>query len=282
MRRKTGIIIFLLLLMTHSACRAGIQPPQGPDQKGALPAVVLSETLTLRADREETSEALKTLCYGDWVAVTESWDGWAACQVNASGRKGWIPSDFLAVDPSMYLAEEPMHVFAWNGILSPKVAVLAAGEGYPILREDEEWLMLGLRGGAGWIVKTAKDRTPADQLEWVRNMGEIQRAVLKTSKGSVTLLSPEGLRWIRENFSIAQPMVSAGCPFDAQLTLYFEDGTQRTLDIAIDSCRNFRTEDGAVFAYGDGEKLLRETGSTSGIGEAFWALFGMKSNDLIP
>ena len=45
--------------------------------------------------------------------------------------------------------------------------------------------------------------------------------------------------------------------------------------MATDSCRNFRTEDGSCFAYGNGDEALRLYGSTSSIGETFWRLFGL-------
>ena len=48
--------------------------------------------------------------------------------------------------------------------------------------------------------------------------------------------------------------------------------------MATDSCRNFRTADGSSFAYGNGDEALRLYGSTSGIGEAFWRLFGITNN----
>jgi len=48
-----------------------------------------------------------------------------------------------------------------------------------------------------------------------------------------------------------------------------------TLQMATDSCRTFRTADGSFFQYGNGNEALRLYDSTSGIGEAFWLLFGL-------
>ena len=91
------------------------------------------------------------------------------------------------------------------------------------------------------------------------------------------MTDPAGLAWIEENFSIAQPIMSAGCPFDAVLTLYRADGTTETLYMATDGCRNFRTLDGTYFAFGNGDEALRLYDSTSIIGETFWKLFGLST-----
>ena len=112
----------------------------------------------------------------------------------------------------------------------------------------------------------------------IRLISNLDRAELTTPKGTYTLSDQAGLRWIEENFSIAQPIVSAGCPFDATLTLYSTDGRTIVLQMATDSCRNFRTADGSSFAYGNGDEALRLYGSTFGIGEAFWRLFGITNN----
>jgi hypothetical protein len=162
--------------------------------------------------------------------------------------------------------------------MAPKVALLSKGTMLPILKDEGEWLIVSLRGASGWIHKSASDRLPAETVETIRLITNLDRAELTTPRGTYTLSDQAGLRWIEENFSIAQPIVSAGCPFDATLTLYSTDGRTIVLQMATDSCRNFRTEDGSFFAYGNGDEALRLYGSTSGIGEAFWRLFGITNN----
>ena len=159
--------------------------------------------------------------------------------------------------------------------MAPKVALLSKGTMLPILKDEGEWLIVSLRGATGWIYKSASDHLTAETVETIRLISNLDRAELTTPKGTYTLSDQAGLRWIEENFSIAQPIVSAGCPFDATLTLYSTDGRTIVLQMATDSCRNFRTADGSSFAYGNGDEALRLYGSTSGIGEAFWRLFGV-------
>ena len=182
------------------------------------------------------------------------------------------------VNPTWYRTDDTTPVYAWNDTMAPKVALLSKGTVLPILKDEGEWLIVSLRGATGWIYKSASDRLTAETVETIRLISNLDRAELTTPKGTYTLSDQAGLRWIEENFSIAQPIVSAGCPFDATLTLYSTDGRTIVLQMATDSCRNFRTADGSSFAYGNGDEALRLYGSTSGIGEAFWRLFGITNN----
>ncbi len=274
------LLVFAALGSAEPACRAEILPSYGQGQIG-LQAVVLCESLTVRADRSADSASVKTLRYGDTFLVQDSWDGWASCftsdDANA-GQTGWVNSDYILIDPSWYRTDDTTPVFAWNDVMAPKVALLSKGTVLPILKNEGEWLIVSLRGASGWIYKTASDRLPAETADAIRQLANLDRAELTTPRGTYTLSDQAGLRWIEENFSIAQPVLSAGCPFDAALTLYSADGKTIVLQMATDSCRNFRTEDGSFFAYGDGDEALRLYDSTSGIGEAFWHLFGITNN----
>ena len=115
-------------------------------------------------------------------------------------------------------------------------------------------------------------------IEKIRSISNVEKVELSTPKDTYTLSDETGIKWIEENFSIAQPIMSAGCPFDATLTLICKDGSTMTLYVATDSCHTFRTEDGSYFAYGNGDEALRLYGSTSNIGEKFWQLFGITNN----
>lgn len=283
MRKRIWLAILLSMILTFAdveSIHAEILPARGEGQIG-YQAVVLCESLTVRQDRSASSRAVKTLHYGDTFAVQDSWDGWASCftsdDVNA-GQTGWVNSDYIIVNPTWYRTDDATPVYAWNDTMSPKVALLSKGTVLPILKDEGEWLIVSLRGASGWIYKNASDRLPAETVETIRLITNLDRAELTTPKGTYTLSDQAGLRWIEENFSTAQPIVSAGCPFDATLSLYSTDGNTIVLQMATDSCRNFRTEDGSVFAYGNGDEALRLYGSTSSIGETFWRLFGI-TND---
>ena len=283
MRKRIWLAVLLSVILPCAGIariRAEILPAQGEGQIG-YQAVVLCESLTVRQERSASSKAVETLHYGDTFAVQDNWDGWASCFTSDdvdAGQTGWVNSDYIIVNPTWYRTDDTTPVYAWNDTMAPKVALLSKGTVLPILKDEGEWLIVSLRGATGWIYKSASDRLTAETVETIRLISILDRAELTTPKGTYTLSDQAGLRWIEENFSIAQPIVSAGCPFDATLTLYSTDGRTIVLQMATDSCRNFRTADGSSFAYGNGDEALRLYGSTSGIGEAFWRLFGITNN----
>ncbi len=283
MRKRIWLAILLSMVLPFAdiaSVRAEILPAHGEGQIG-YQAVVLCESLTVRQERSTRSKAVETLHYGDTFAVQDSWDGWASCFTSDdvdAGQTGWVNSDYIIVNPTWYRTDDATPVYAWNDTMAPKVALLSKGTVLPILKDEGEWLIVSLRGASGWIYKSASDRLTAETVGTIRHIANLDRAELTTPKGTYTLSDQAGLRWIEENFSIAQPIRSAGCPFDATLTLYSTDGRTIVLQMATDSCRIFRTEDGSFFAYGNGDEALRLYGSTSGIGETFWQLFGITNN----
>ncbi len=280
MRNHIWTVVLLSMILSFgkiASVQAEILPAHGEGQIG-YQAVVLCESLTVRQERSASSKALKTLHYGDTFAVQDSWDGWASCFTSDdvdAGQTGWVNSDYIIVNPTWYRTDDATPVYAWNDTMAPKVALLGKDTILPILKNEGEWLIVSLRGASGWIYKNAADRLTAETVESIQHIANLDRAELTTPKGTYTLSDQTSLKWIEENFSIAQPIVSAGCPFDATLTLYSTDGRTIVLQIATDSCRNFLTEDGSFFAYGNGDEALRLYDSTSSIGETFWRLFGI-------
>ena len=281
MKKYTLLPMVLSIILAFGniiSAQADILPAKGEGQIG-YQAVVLCESLTVRQERSSGSKAVKTLHYGDMFTVQDAWDGWASCFTSDAidaGQIGWVNSDYIIINPTWYWTNETTPVYAWNDTMAPKVALLSEGISLPILKDEGDWLVVSLRGAAGWIYKNAEDRLATGTAEMIGTISDLVRAELTIPKGTSYTLSDEaGLRWIEDNFSIAQPIISAGCPFDATLTLYSADGSIITLHMATDSCRTFRTEDGYCFAYGNGDEALRLYGSTSGIGEKFWSLFGL-------
>lgn len=280
MKNKLILTVVSIILMFGNiiSAQAEILPAHGEGQIG-YQAVVLCESLTVRQERSSGSKAVKTLHYGDTFAVQDAWDGWASCFTSDdidAGQTGWVSSDYIIINPTWYRADKATPVYAWNDTMSPKVALLSKGTTLPILKNEGEWLIVSLRGASGWIYKNAEDCLATGTAEMIGAISDLVRAELTIPKGtSYTLSNEAGLKWIEDNFSIAEPITSTGCPFDATLTLYSADGSMITLHMATDSCRNFRTEDGSFFAYGNGDEALRLYGSTSGIAEMFWSLFGL-------
>ena len=67
------------------------------------------------------------------------------------GPAGWVNADYLAIDPAWYRTEALTPVYAWNERTAPKVALLDTNTLLPILRQEGPWLVVSLRGAAGWI-----------------------------------------------------------------------------------------------------------------------------------
>ena len=155
---KKGLVVFTALATlwcVGTVCSAEIIPPSGPGQIGPT-AVVLCETLTVHQEADVASASVDTLHYGDRMMVVEQKDGWAefirSDDVDAEAE-GWVNADFIAINPAWYRTEAETPVFAWNDTTAPKVAHLSKDTTLPILKDDGEWLVVSLRGAAGWIHK---------------------------------------------------------------------------------------------------------------------------------
>ena len=156
---KTILLIMILLTGILGTAQAEIIPSRGMGQTG-LQASVLCSSLTLREEPDAASKALQTLKYRDLIIVTKQSDGWAFCFLGDSegSASGWVNSDYIAVDPAWYRTEKKTPVYAWNDTAAPKVALLNANtvlldpDTYlPILKDEGDWLLVSLRGAAGWI-----------------------------------------------------------------------------------------------------------------------------------
>lgn len=152
--KKLSTILIMLMVMVFGGmvCFASIIPPEGPGQIG-YSSVVLCDSLSLRQDASFNAPAVQTLHYGDRLIVMDESNGWAHCVLGDAedSPSGWIDADFIAIDPSWYRTENDTPVYAWDDTGAPKVALLDAGTTLPILRDDGDWLIVSLRGAAGWI-----------------------------------------------------------------------------------------------------------------------------------
>ena len=147
------LTIVILLAAGMSAVHAEILPPYGEGQIG-LTSAVLCESLTVRQEPSSSSAAVKTVYYGDLIMVIEQEDGWAKiCTSDAvdAGPDGWVNADYLAIDPAWCRLDASAPVYAWNDTAAPKVAYLSAGTMLPVLKDEGSWVLVSLRGAAGWI-----------------------------------------------------------------------------------------------------------------------------------
>ena len=149
----------LLMLGCMGIGQAEILPPGGEGQIG-LQSAVLCDSLTLRERPSSSSKAIQTLHYRDLIIVTKQENGWAYCFLGDSedAASGWVNADYIVIDPAWYRTETKTPVYAWNDTSAPKVALLNANTVFldpntflPILKQEGEWILVSLRGAAGWI-----------------------------------------------------------------------------------------------------------------------------------
>ena len=158
--------VFLISLMTvvssGAVCRASIIPPQGPGQIG-YSSVVLCDSLSAHQDPGFSSPSVQTLHYGDRIIVMDTKDGWAqaALSDDVDGVPVWVKEEYVAVDPAYYQTEGETVVYAWNDTGAKQVALLDGGTSLPILRDDGDWIVVSLRGAAGWINNPVRSGSPA-------------------------------------------------------------------------------------------------------------------------
>ncbi len=159
----TMVIALILALCCICAACAEVIPPQEPGQQIGYQAVVLCETLTLREKASASSKAIRTLHYGDLPIVigadlpsgAKTQNGFVYCTLGETedSPSGWLNEEYLFINPSWYVTKKQKAVYAWNDAKAPKVALLEKNERLPILKEEDLWYLISLRGAVGWILK---------------------------------------------------------------------------------------------------------------------------------
>lgn len=156
MKKRTWISIVMALVLATGcivAAHAELLPAHGEGQIG-LTGVVLCESLTVHQSASQGAKVVKTLENGQMVIVMKQEDGWAQISISDDvngGPLGWVKADYLAVDPAWFLTDSETHVYAWGSLQANKVALIEAGTRLPVLMQDGDWIVVGLRGAAGWI-----------------------------------------------------------------------------------------------------------------------------------
>ncbi len=245
MKRLLPALLSLLLLI--SSAQASILPAEGV-QQGFLSftgmegrrAVVLCESLSVCDARE--GKKIATLQFGDHFIVTESWDGWATCYASDGSISGWVRSDYIMIDPAYYVTDDDTPVYAWGNTLAPRVALLDPGETLPILLDREDWVVVSLRGAAGWIKKTPKD-TVSETYFRPEMLQNITHAALTWNNQYIELTDPYKLSELSQLLTSVEDRGApiAGCPFGATLRVT-SGGQSYELSLAVDSCCIYRID----------------------------------------
>ena len=150
--KKKLLMTLAMVMVLGNVCYASVISPRGAGQIG-YSATVLCNSLSLHQEPDFNSATVQTLGYGDSVIIMDTEDGWAHCTIGDAEEspKGWVDEDYIAIDPSWYKTVESTSVYAWNDTDALKVALLDAGTVLPILKDDGDWIVVSLRGAAGWI-----------------------------------------------------------------------------------------------------------------------------------
>ena len=153
---RKGLSVICAAVMSLALCAsalAEISHPAGPGQLG-YEAVVLSKNVSLRPTTNANAKAVKRLNYGDRMAVMPIGKGW--CEVYLSeteGLSGYVLEDYILIDPAYIIIEESTPVYAWKATNAKRVGLISREEKYPIIRMEGNWLLISLRGAAGWILR---------------------------------------------------------------------------------------------------------------------------------
>jgi hypothetical protein len=164
---KTNKIVICLafaLVMLCAVASAEVTHPLGPGQLG-FDAVVISKTISIRPTQNANAKAVRKLNYGDHFAVMSLGNGWCECYLSEiDGLTGYALEDYLLIDPAYITTEESTPVYAWQAQNAKRVGLLGRGETYPIIRMEGDWLLISLRGAAGWILRPSGDPTGTARL----------------------------------------------------------------------------------------------------------------------
>ena len=155
--KRIGICLFLALTLICGIACGEITRPMGPGQLG-FDAVVISKNISIRPTQNANAKAVKKLNYGDHMPVMSLGNGWCECYLSETeGVSGYALEDYLLLDPAYITVEEPTPVYAWQAQNAKRVGLLGRGEKFPIILMEGDWLLISLRGAAGWVLRPSGD-----------------------------------------------------------------------------------------------------------------------------
>ena len=178
-KRLLASWILLMALALCAVSSAEIIRPEGPGQLG-YSAVVISKAISVRPTTDANARAVKRLNYGDRLAVMSLGNSW--CEVYLSeteGLSGYVLEDYILVDPAYVLIEESTPVYAWQATNAKRVGLISKGETYPIIRMEGNWLLISLRGAAGWMLRPSGDASGRARMKTSNVIKAAQTSLLR-------------------------------------------------------------------------------------------------------
>lgn len=220
----------------------------------AYDGYVLCDSLTLRAKPDINSKSLRSLSHGQKMLISMREGEWYHVYVSEH-VEGWVKSEYVLVNPPLYVTEAETPAYAYGSRYAPRVALLSKNEKLPIIHTTEDYYIISLRGASAWVEKPearkVKEFTPSQLLTITSAVLLCTDTQSGTTKYHHEVIDPAVLGEIGNLLADAEVMDGsvAGCPFgSALLTVTFADGTTALLDLAMDDCCVYRI-DGRDYSY---------------------------------
>jgi len=271
---KRILALVLILMLCSSTAVALVVEPQEyntafAEKTGiyAYDAYVLCDSLTLRAKPDLNSKSLRSLSHGQKLLVSMREGEWYHVYVSEH-VEGWVKSEYVLVNPPLYVTEAETPAYAYGSQYAPRVALISKNETLPIIHSTEGYYVVSLRGASAWIEKPEARMTKEFSLSQLLTITSAQLLVTDTATGTTkyhneikdsALLSEMGN--LLADAEDRGGSVS-GCPFGiAMLTLTFSDGSTALLDLAMDDCCIYRVN-GRDYSYAR-SRWTPDTGATN-------------------
>lgn len=260
MKRIVALALIMMLLCT-SAHALVVEPEEYntafADKTGlyAYDGYVLCDSLTLRSKPDINSKSLRSLSHGQKLLISMREGEWYHVYVSEH-VEGWVKSEYVLVNPPLYVTEAETPAYAYGSRYAPRVALLSKNETLPIIHTTEDYYIISLRGASAWVEKpqarVVKEFSPSQLLTITAAALLCTDVENGTTKYHNEIRDPALLAEIGSLLADAEDKSGAvsGCPFGiAMLTVTFADGTTALLDLAMDDCCVYRVE-GRDYAYG--------------------------------
>ena len=258
---KRIVALVLVWMLLGSTASALVVEPQEyntsfAEKTGiyAYDAYVLCDSLTLRAKPDINSKSLRSLSHGQKLLVSMREGEWY--HVYASEHvEGWVKSEYVLVNPPLYVTEGETPAYAYGSRYAPRVALISKNETLPIIHSTEDYYVVSLRGASAWIEKPEARMTKEFSLSQLLTITSAQLLITDAETGTTKyhheIKDPAILSEIGNLLADAESRGGevSGCPFGiAMLTLTFADGSTALLDLAMDDCCIYRVN-GQDYSY---------------------------------
>lgn len=263
--KKLICMVLMLVLVAGTAC-ATILDPRGVDLEYKLNtgieakrAEVLCKSLSALEAPNTRARKVKTFSAGQTFLTWQSEDIFLNCFYSYDHEPAWVRDYYVLVDPHYYRTDSGTPVYAYGSTSAPRVGLTDTGDVYPIIMENDHWVVISIRGASGWIRKNNNDYVHQCWLQ-PETLVNLKRAELFWSGNYYVASDRYTLDQISALISDVEPRghASSNCPFGPiHLTLTTQDNERITVQIASDNCAIMRVS-GYEFKFGVSSYATRQ------------------------